>query len=259
MARKRKKLKAAALLPLAMVAVLAVGYFVVADADEFDFSLPSFEQQSQMPEAPNEPIALGFDSDHNIVALFDELVIADEQNADTYDRGEFGQWMSAEAHNWPAEYAACDTKWATRARDAENLVWYDQDNCIIETGLDDATYWVDPYGSYDDDGNLTHYTSDDPSSFDIDHVVSLGDAWRSGAWNMDRETRDAISNDYENLLVTDAGENRSKGDSGPADWTPKGDGYCLFIAQYIIVKHKYDLTVTAEDHAALEDGVVACS
>lgn len=67
------------------------------------------------------------------------------------------------------------------------------------------------------------YTTSDPSELDIDHVVPLGEAWRSGASRWDPARRAAFANDLDApqaLIAVTAATNRSKSDSDPAIWQP---------------------------------------
>lgn len=256
MSRKKSNKTAAVAIPVVMAVLIGLGYFGLQNLDlDVDLDLDTLTNSEQKPDPV---VNADYESDADVLDLIASLEIAEPNPGLPYDRDAFAEWGNASDYGWDEQYAGCDTKWATRARDAVNLVWFDQESCIIETGMD-ATYWIDSYGSLDDSGALTYYTSEDPSTFDIDHIVSLGDAWRSGAWEMDQATRDAISNDSGNLIVADAGQNRSKSDQGPADWLPIGEGFCNYIEQYVTVKAKYGLTVTQQDFDALLEGAQACS
>jgi len=54
-----------------------------------------------------------------------------------------------------------------------------------------------------------------PSSFDLDHIVSLAEAHDSGGANWSREQKELFANDYDNLILVSASSNRSKGDRSP--------------------------------------------
>ena len=59
------------------------------------------------------------------------------------------------------------------------------------------------------------------SLLDIDHMVPLAEAWRSGAWKWNASQRQAFANDLENseaLIAVTLSTNRSKGDRDPSVW-----------------------------------------
>jgi len=63
----------------------------------------------------------------------------------------------------------------------------------------------------------------DPSSFDVDHLVPLNEAWQSGAWTWSSAKRKAYANDlgYQaSLIAVSASSNRSKSDRETQDWMP---------------------------------------
>ena len=71
--------------------------------------------------------------------------------------------------------------------------------------------WYDPY---------TEQTYSDPQEIDIDHVVPLAEAWRSGASSWDDERRERYANDPLVLLSVEDNANQAKGDKGPEAWKP---------------------------------------
>ena len=54
------------------------------------------------------------------------------------------------------------------------------------------------------------HASDDPTTLEMDHVVALAEAWRSGAWAWDLETRRAFANDEAGLLIVSSWSNQAK-------------------------------------------------
>lgn len=88
--------------------------------------------------------------------------------------------------------------------------------------------------------------------FPIDHIVSLKDAWESGADTWSAQDRLRFANDPDNLLVTDQKTNTNKSDKGPDKWLPKSN-VCEYVLQYIEVKDKYGLTYTASQDKAIQE------
>lgn len=102
----------------------------------------------------------------------------------------------------------------------------------------------------------------DPSTFDIDHLVPLKEAWESGAHSWDEPTRRAFANDLDlkdSLIAVSASSNRSKGDRDPADWLPTRAEYrCQYIASWVRVKVKWQLSVDAAEKAAIRTVASNC-
>jgi hypothetical protein len=94
----------------------------------------------------------------------------------------------------------------------------------------------------------------DPSSFDVDHMVPLAEAWDSGARRWNAGTRRRFANDLRDrrsLVAVTAGSNRSKSDSDPADWLPRKAARCRYVREYVAVKTRWKLTVDRPEKRAL--------
>ena len=90
------------------------------------------------------------------------------------------------------------------------------------------------------------------SEVDIDHLVSLSDAWQKGAARWAYAKRVAFANDPLNLQPTDASANRQKSDWDAASWLPPNTSYrCAYVARQAAVKKKYGVWVTAAERAAM--------
>jgi hypothetical protein len=113
--------------------------------------------------------------------------------------------------------------------------------------------WVSPY-----DGKKIK----DPKDLDIDHVVSLDDAWKSGADKWTDEQRRAFANDQQNLLAVSSQSNRAKQAKGPATFLsdPKvlPEAHCLYAATYVATKLKYGLSIAQADREAVEQVLPTC-
>jgi len=96
------------------------------------------------------------------------------------------------------------------------------------------------------------------SDVDIDHVVALGEAWRSGAWKWSAARRQAYANDlgvsWTLRAVTD-NVNQAKSDSDPTNWLDiAAPAVCVYLTEWVAVKIRWKLTVDAEERQSIRDG-----
>ena len=99
-----------------------------------------------------------------------------------------------------------------------------------------------------------------PTGLDIDHMVPLAEAWRSGAWAWTAAQRMEFANDLEDsrsLLAVTASLNRSKGDRDVAAWLP-ARAQCNYISNWIAVKWRFDLSVDPIEGEFLQTKITAC-
>ena len=99
-----------------------------------------------------------------------------------------------------------------------------------------------------------------PTGLDIDHMVPLAEAWRSGAWAWTATQRMDFANDLEDprsLLAVTARLNRSKGDLDVAGWLPTR-AQCKYISNWIAVKWRFDLTVDPIEGEFLKTKIASC-
>lgn len=99
------------------------------------------------------------------------------------------------------------------------------------------------------------------SKLDVDHMVPLAEAWRSGAWKWSAAQRQAFANDLSDaraLIAVTLSTNRSKGDKDPSLWLPAKE-QCTYTENWIAIKVKYSLTVDAKEATKLNSLVNACS
>ena len=159
-----------------------------------------------------------------------------------YDRGEWRHWLD--------EDGDCqDARQETLIAEADGPLTYEtDDNCRVETGR-----WVDPY---------TLAVFEDPSDLDVDHVVPLANAHRSGGWAWTRERKADFANDLEfegHLVAVDPSANRSKGSHGPEDWRPSNrDHWCEYAMDWVKIKDKWELTATDREWIALREMLDTC-
>ena len=102
----------------------------------------------------------------------------------------------------------------------------------------------------------------DSSTFDIDHMVPLSEAWDSGAWNWNADQRKHFANDLDQpffLIAVTATSNRSKSDRDPAEWMPPNANYhCEYVRIWIEVKRAWDLSVDQAEHDYLTRKLASC-
>ncbi len=116
-----------------------------------------------------------------------------------------------------------------------------------------AGRWVDIY---------TGSVFTDPSLLDVDHMVPLADAHRSGGAVWDAARKAVYANDLalaDALIAVSASANRSKSDRSPDEWLPPSTAsHCRYVTAWIEVKHRWALSVTPAEKAALERVIRTC-
>jgi len=98
------------------------------------------------------------------------------------------------------------------------------------------------------------------SKLDVDHMVPLAEAWRSGAWKWSSAKRQAYANDLDDaraLIAVTLSTNRSKGDKDPALWMPAKE-QCTYTQNWIAIKTKYSLTIDTKEATKLNTLISTC-
>ncbi|KAJ5957965.1 uncharacterized protein N7479_005115 [Penicillium vulpinum] len=184
--------------------------------------------------APSPP---GIPSTSTATSELSGLTVAAQGSQDGYDRDLFPHWITISGN--------CNTRETILKRDGTDVV--QSSSCAATSGS-----WYSPY-----DGATWNSASD----VDIDHVVPLSNAWKSGASSWTTADRQAFANDLKNpqlLAVTD-NVNSSKGDKGPEEWKPPlASYYCTYAKMWVKVKSVYDLTITSDEKAALVEMLATC-
>ena len=151
--------------------------------------------------------------------------------------------------------------------------WTDEDgDCqdarqevLIEESLAEVTFQTDRkcrvatgrwYGAY------TGTFVEDPGALDVDHVVPLKNAHRSGGWRWPPEKKAEYANDLsdpEHLIAVTAGANRSKGAKGPEEWAPPDSDYwCEYATDWTDIKERWLLTMTPRESEIVMDMLYTC-
>jgi hypothetical protein len=93
----------------------------------------------------------------------------------------------------------------------------------------------------------------------IDHVVALANAWRTGAQRLSEARRIDLANDPVNLFAVDGPTNEAKSDGDAATWLPPVKAFrCTYIAHQVAVKAAYGLWVAPAEHDAMQRVLRTC-
>ncbi|MGW7428636.1 HNH endonuclease [Streptomyces sp. NPDC054861] len=125
------------------------------------------------------------------------------------------------------------------------------------------------------DGKWTSYydgqSVTDPAALRVDHLVSLSEAWESGASGWSAARREKYANDQgaaATLVAVTARSQKDKAGRDPAEWLPSVTGqYCRYAAEWVGTKLRWGLSADKDEVEAVklladgpcEDSVVARS
>ncbi|MER7995948.1 MULTISPECIES: HNH endonuclease family protein [Micromonospora] len=166
------------------------------------------------------------------------LTVAAQGSMAGYSRDLFPHWITITG--------ACNTREQVLKRDGTSVVV--DSSCAATSGR-----WYSPY-----DGATWYAASD----VDIDHVVPLAEAWRSGANSWTTSRRQSFANDLTRpqlIAVTD-NVNQAKGDQDPSTWQPPLTSYrCTYSKMWITVKYNWGLTLQSSEKSALQSMLNTCA
>jgi hypothetical protein len=160
------------------------------------------------------------------------LVVDDHsQPVGVYRREDWPHWEDVDGDG-------CDAREQALIAQSTSAAQVDPFGCKVVAGD-----WISIYDGVE---------SSDPSALDVDHVVSLENAFDSGAWGWSVDERRTFANDPDNLLVVSASSNRAKGSSPANRWRPsQRSAWCPLATRVMEVKIKYRLSVTTAERDAL--------
>ncbi|TNC59263.1 GmrSD restriction endonuclease domain-containing protein [Rubellimicrobium roseum] len=175
------------------------------------------------------------------IALLDRVRIEPERLR-RYDRSAWPYWRN--------DYSDCqDARQEVLVAESIEQVRLSANGCRVETGL-----WRDAY---------TGETTRDPTRLDVDHMVPLAEAYRSGGRDWSTERRAAFANDTEDsrtLIAVSASANRAKGDQGPEDWLPPEAAYrCRYVANWVTVKVRWSLSMDERERVTVGNLLQDCA
>ncbi|WP_405597082.1 HNH endonuclease family protein [Streptomyces sp. NBC_01410] len=166
-----------------------------------------------------------------------QLTVKAEGSSTGYSRDLFPHWIT--------QSGTCNTREVVLKRDGTNVV--QDSSCAAVSGS-----WFSEY-----DGATWTLASD----LDIDHVVALSEAWKSGANSWTTAKRQQFANDLTRpqlIAVTD-NVNQAKGDLDPAEWLPSRTSYrCMYTRMWVQVKYYYNLSVDSAEKSALQGVLNGC-
>jgi len=180
----------------------------------------------------NAPVTSGFPPPASEARrLLGTLTVAPNRDWATYRRDAF-----------PVEEAGCPIRQRVLSRDMSSV--RRGPGCSVTEGV-----LADPYTG----ATLTRL-----ADIEIDHLVALGDAWRSGAsrWDLGERARFAV--DPDNLLAVARRANQDKGSKTPDQWWPRPAEWCDYARRWIAVKARYGLHVTRAERDALARMLGSC-
>lgn len=165
------------------------------------------------------------------------LTVAPEGSESGYSRDLFPHWID-QGNN-------CNTREVVLKRDGNNVQV--GSDCYPTSGT-----WTSPY-----DGATQTKASD----IQIDHMVPLAQAWRSGASSWTTAKRQDFANDltHAQLWAVTGSVNEQKSDSDPAKWKPPLKSfYCMYARAWVDVKYQWGLTADSAEVDALNSMLDTC-
>jgi hypothetical protein len=187
-------------------------------------------------------------SPQTALAALNRLPVHGMASGENYRRNMFGEaWSDDNDMRWG--HNGCRTREDILARDLTDTRIR---GCKVMSGV-----LHDPYT-----GSTIVFKRGPQTSAEvqIDHVVALGDAWRTGAQQLSPRARQNLANDPLNLLAVDGSTNESKGSGDASQWLPPNRGFrCAYVTRQIQVKTRYHLWVTPAEKSAMTKVLNRCA
>ena len=198
------------------------------------------------PSPPADPVSPAFDTSRATLARLP--VKGWDRNTD-FARYRFGEAWSDDV-NVEFGHNGCNTRDDILRRDLADLV-VRPGTCYAQSGM-----LHDPYT-----GQTIVFTRGPATSdaVQIDHLVSLSDAWYKGAREWDDQRRRDFANDPRNLLAVGGQANFDKAFRDATAWLPPNEAFrCEFVARQVDVKAAYGLWVSKNEKRAMDDVLARC-
>lgn len=175
-----------------------------------------------------------------LVAL-NRLPVRAEASGVGYARSAFGQAWKDTDHN------GCGQRDDVLARDLTQVT--KRTRCIVVSGQ-----LIDPYT-----GRVVFFTKAKANQVQVDHIVALAEAWRSGASRWTPSRREFFANDLEVLTATYGPVNQAKSDKDATEWTPTSTARrCWYARRVVAIKTHYGLSVDQSEKTKLAAFLRGC-
>ena len=143
-----------------------------------------------------------------------------------------------------------DTRQEVLIAESETPVTFENEKeCRVATGR-----WLDPY---------TDQVFTNPRKLDVDHMVTLRDAFDSGGKDWDKDHKKKFANNLDQpdaLIAVSLSANRSKGSRGPDQWLPLNVAYrCEYIEKWKEIKTSNALVLNPVQEALVAYMLKMCS
>jgi len=236
---RRRRRRTPVLVTLAALAIVIVAAVVQWRGDPGTGGAGSGSSDGSAGGLGAEPGATG-----SARLALEGLEVRTEERVPGYDRASFA-WRTDVDRN------GCDTRNDVLRRDLADAGIRDGSRgCVVQSGV-----LEDPYS----DARVAFDRSRDPEAVQIDHVVSLSDAWSSGAWRWDADYRAAFANDPLELVAASAAENTAKSDATADAWLPDDPAdACALVVRQVSIKVRTELSVTRAEHDAMARVLDGC-
>ena len=160
-------------------------------------------QTSQTPPpapAPTHQSELG---SNLAIDQLTKLPVKDAETGDDYQRSNF-------SHGW-ASWRSCNVRQKILNRDVKDVKLAPNGCTVVSGNL------LDPYTGRQIELSTKEAVS---KKVQIDHVVALGNAWRTGARYLSAAERKQLANDDLELIAVSSAANQEKSDSDADQWLP---------------------------------------
>ncbi len=158
-----------------------------------------------------------------------------------YDRSLYEHWTDDDGD-------CLNTRHEVLIAESQSPPRLDPSGCFVLEGL-----WFDPYSGQ---------RISDPAKLDVDHLIPLAEAHRSGAAAWQPEKRRQFANDLSHprsLIAVTAGLNRAKRDRDPARWLPPNEAYrCQYVHDWVITKATWGLEMDPDEREAVREILWKC-
>ena len=140
----------------------------------------------------------------------------------------------------------CNTRYDILVSNFRKYARYNNETCDIKSGTIFDYY----------NGKLLKYDTeiDSGGGIQIDHIVSIGNAWVSGGYKWAENEWITYINDESVLIPTASSTNRDKSDKDITEWQPANtDFLCAYVAKQTEIKKKYSLTITPQEKTKFQE------